>query len=718
MSICKRLGIKNIFGMVGAVVLVTLVGCGGGGGSAGTPSGAAPAAVVAAPLFTSAPDVLTLGVGASQDFSIGGGVAPYTAVSNNAAVGISGVKDLRVTIGGISSGTAEITIRDSLGASVKISLIVSNGSVRALFTTSASDVVVAPGNANAQTYTVGGGAAPYSATSSNATVVSVSIVGDSLKVTGLTAGLANIVILDKLGARLTIAVTVPTVSNLALFTTAPPGVFVAVASAPSYSVGGGTGPYIATSSNTSIATVSLVGSNLTISGVTSGSANIVVRDSTGAVVTVAVTVANAPTQALFTTAPPAVRVAIGAAPDYSVGGGTGPYIATTSDASVATVSVVGSNLKISGVASGSANIVVRDNTGAVVTVAVTVSSASTLALFTTAPPAVTVAIGAAPGYSVGGGTGPYTATTSNASVATVSLSGSNLTISGLATGNANIVVRDSTGAVVTVAVTVPAAGTLALFTTAPSAVTIAIGAAPAYTVSGGTGPYTATSNNAGIATTSLAGSNLTITGVAVGSAIVSVRDSAGTVVNISVTIGTAPIGITPNNATGIIADRLVATITGGTAPFRASVGNLDVASASVSGNQLDITLKQVGTTVVTVLDANNQSIPYTLIVNAATPGIRLSPNPLTVSELDTQPIFLTVYGAAAGTLNVFSSDTSKLVATISGQTVTLITGTSGDRCVPGNAPGGDLNVTITVVDSTRASGSAVVTIRNSVTACP
>ena len=541
---------KNILNLMGGLLLVTLVGCGGGGGSAGTPSGGAPAAVVAAPLFTSAPDVLTLGVGASQDFNIVGGVAPYTAVSNNAAIGISIVKDSRLTIGGVSSGTSEITIRDSLGASVKINLIVSDGIGRVLFTTSASDIVVGPGNSNAQTYTVGGGAAPYAASSSNATVVSVSLVGDSLKVTGLTAGLANVVILDKLGARLTIAVTVPTVSNLALFTTAPP--------------------------------------------------------------------------------------------------------------------------------------------------------------------AITVAIGSAPGYSVGGGAGPYTATSNNTSVATVSLVGSNLTISGVAAGSANIIVRDSTGALITVAVTVPAAGTLALFTMAPPAVTIAIGAMPAYSVGGGTGPYSSTSNNAGVATTSLVGSNLTITGVAVGSAIISVRDNAGTVVNISVTIGTTPIGVTPNNATGIIADRLVATITGGTAPFRASVGNFDVASASVSNvNQLDITLKQVGTTVVTVLDANNQSIPYTLTVNAATPGIRLSPNPLTVSELDTQPISLTVFGAATGAVNVFSSDTSKLVATVSGQTVTLNTGISGNRCVDA-----DLPVTITVVDSTRASGSAVVTIKNSVVSTP
>lgn len=544
----KYLSFKYSLYSIGFSLVVSLFGCGGGGGSAGINPSIGPATSV--PLFTTAPVTLTLGVGAAQDFAIGGGVAPYSAVSNNASVGTSGVNSGRVTVGGISPGNAEITVRDSLGASVKINLTVGSGIARALFTNSASDIVVAPGAVNAQTYTVGGGTAPYSASSSNASAASVSLVGDSLKITGVTTGAANIVILDNLGARLTIAVTV--------------------------------------------------------------------------------------------------------------------------------------------------------------------SAANNLALFTTAPAAVTVAVGASPVFGIGGGTAPYTVSTSNASVASVSLVSSNLTIAGVAPGSANIVVRDSVGAVVTVVVTVPSPPTVALFTTAPSTVTIAVGASPSYTVSGGTGPYTAISNNAGVSTTALAGSNLTINGVGAGSAIISVRDNAGTVVNINVTIATAPLAVTPNNATGIIDDRLVATITGGAPPFRASVGNTNVAVASITnGNQLNITLRQVGSTIVTVLDVNNLSIPYTLTVNAATPGIRLSPNPLAVSELDTQPIFLTVYGAASGALNVFSSDTSKLVATISDQTVTLTTGTSGDRCVPS-----DLGVTITVVDSTRASGSAVVTIRDSVSPCP
>jgi hypothetical protein len=244
---------------------------------------------------------------------------------------------------------------------------------------------------------------------------------------------------------------------------------------------------------------------------------------------------------------------------------------------------------------------------------------------------------------------------------------------------------------------------------------VAIGASPAYTVGGGTAPYTAVSSNAGIATASLAGGNsLIVTGVAVGNATVFVLDSAGTSVTLNVSVGTVALAVTPNSATGIIDDVLVATITGGTPPFRASVGNILVASASVvNQNQLTMKLLQVGQTIVTVLDANNQSVAYSLTSNAATPGIRLSPGAVTVSEFDTQPIFFTVYGSASGAMNVFSSDVTRLVATLANQTVTVTTGTNTNRCVSVDTP-----VTITVVDSTRATGVAIVTIKDNGGVCP
>lgn len=175
------------------------------------------------------------------------------------------------------------------------------------------------------------------------------------------------------------------------------------------------------------------------------------------------------------------------------------------------------------------------------------------------------------------------------------------------------------------------------------------------------------------------------------------------------------LSVTPSNATASINDDLMATIVGGIPPFRASVGNLSVATAVVlNQNQLRIKLLQVGETIVTVLDAKNQSVAYSLISNAATPGIRLSPGAVTISEFDTQPIFFTVFGAAPEIFNVFSSDVTKLTATINGQMITVSTGTSRNRCVDV----AELDVTITVVDSTRATGIATVKIKDNSVTCP
>ena len=611
-----------------------LSACGGGGGSAGTSSGSGlPSVASPTALFTTAPSTLIVGAGSAQEFAIGGGASPYTAVSNNAAIAIAGVKGSQLTLGGVADGAAEITIRDAAGASVTVGMTVSSGPVRALYTTAASSITVAPGLSGAQTYQIGGGAGPYTATSSNVNIASVALAGDLLKVTGVTAGSTTVVIMDSRGATVNLAVTVPTANSLALFSTAPSSVTVPVGASPAYSVGGGMAPYTATSSSTSVATVTLAGNSLTVTGVAAGSASILVRDSAGATLKVDVAVPTPPTSVFFTSS----------------------------------------------------------------------------------PSAITVSIGSAPAYSVGGGTAPYTATSSNTSVATATLSGNNLTVRGVAVGSASIVVRDSAGASVTVAVTVPTTATVDLFSTAPSSVTVAVGASPAYSVGGGTAPYTATSNNAGIATASLSGNSLLITGQAVGSAIILIRDSTGSLVSINVTVGTTALSVTPNNATGIIQDQLIATITGGTPPYTASVGNVLMADASVSGSELKITLKQVGQTIITVIDKNNQSFPYSLTSNAATPGIRLSPGAVTVSENGNEAIFFTVYGSATGALNVFSSDVTRLKAVIADRTVTVTTGSNGNRCVPGP---GDIPVTITVVDSTRASGTATVTIQENKSVCP
>ena len=102
--------------LLGVFLTVLIVAC-GGGGDPGTNSTSS-----TIPLFTTAPDTLTLAPGASQEFTIGGGKAPYSAASDNAAIAIVWVNGNLLDVGGVATGTAGVTIRDSAGASVKVAL--------------------------------------------------------------------------------------------------------------------------------------------------------------------------------------------------------------------------------------------------------------------------------------------------------------------------------------------------------------------------------------------------------------------------------------------------------------------------------------------------------------------------------------------------------------------------------------------------------------------
>ena len=165
---------------------------------------------------------------------------------------------------------------------------------------------------------------------------------------------------------------------------------------------------------------------------------------------------------------------------------------------IATVS--GSNFTVTGVAAGSANVVITDATGTALTLSVTVGSGSSpVALFATAPNAVTLAVGAAGGYTVGGGRPAYAVSSSNAGVASVSLTGNNFTITAVAAGTAQVVIVDASGERLEIAVTVGSSGATALFTTAPDDVRMAVGATATYAIGGGRPAYMVSSSNTAVA---------------------------------------------------------------------------------------------------------------------------------------------------------------------------------------------------------------------------
>ena len=248
-----------------------------------------------------------------------------------------------------------------------------------------------------------------------------------------------------------------------------------------------------------------------------------------------------------------------------------------------------------------------------------------------------------------------------------------------------------------------------IFTTAPAALSLPIGAVRQYEIRGGVAPYTVSTANPRIVKTAYSGEVFTVNAIGQGTAAINVMDNNGGVVSINVTVGD-PLALASGDIKSIVGDQIVVIITGGTPPYRAS--SLDTAiGATINGSNLLLDLRAVSKVDVSVIDALNQTAKINVEVVAGSPQFNLVPIAQTISENSTQPTVLKVIGNV-GALSVRSSDTTLLNAAVSGNSVTLTTGTNGNRCVAGKT-----DVTITVTDSRGAFAISTITIADNPAGC-
>lgn len=142
---------------------------------------------------------------------------------------------------------------------------------------------------------------------------------------------------------------------------------VAPKMAVSVTVGNGTAPFTATSSNVKIATASVTDKTISITGVAEGSAFVKVTDKTGQTGQVIVTVKE-----MLTVDKASVDVEAGKTIDVVVSNGTAPYTATVNDSKVATASVKDNKVTIKGVKAGKTTVTVTDKSKKSATINVTV----------------------------------------------------------------------------------------------------------------------------------------------------------------------------------------------------------------------------------------------------------------------------------------------------------------------------------------------------------
>lgn len=322
-----------------------LAACGGGGGSSGVNPGA-PA------FFTTAPSTLTIASGSAQQFAVGGGATPYTAVSSNSGVAVATVSGDTLTLGAVRSGTATITVRDARGSTASVSITVSPD--QALFTTANGSIIVGIGAAAARSVTIGGGVAPYTATSGNTAVATATVSGSALTIRGVTAGSTTVTVRDAEGTTTSVAVAVRTeVLNVS------PSAYNGFIGDLLYStITGGTAPYTAISGfadavEADIGTLNTTNGDFTVSSsgnvlrmrlkqvVSSGS--VTVRDALGNSGTVTVT-ASANTNTISIQPSPLVISNRAESFEITIYGATGTFNLFSSDPAIISVPAMATGL--------------------------------------------------------------------------------------------------------------------------------------------------------------------------------------------------------------------------------------------------------------------------------------------------------------------------------------------------------------------------------------
>ena len=506
-----------------------------------------------------------------------GDALSYEAASDAPGVATASVSVSEVTVAGEAPGTASITVTatDPGGLSATQTFEVTVRATNDAPTVSSEAIPDQTLEAGAEV-TVDVSAAfsdpdedalSYGAASDAPGVATASVSGSDVTVAGEAPGTATITVTATdpggLSATQTFEVTVratndaPTVSGEAIpDQTLEAGAEVTVDVSGAFSDPDGDAlSYRATSGASSVATVSVSGSNVTVTGEAPGAATITVTatDPGGmsASQTFEVTVSSANHAPTVSDAIPDQTLEEGTQVTVDVSGAFADpdedalsYEATSGAPGVASVSVSGSDVTVAGEAPGTATITVTatdpGGLSASQTFEVTVSSANQAPTVSDAIPDQTLEAGAEVTVDVSGAFSDpdgdalsYEATSGAPSVATVSVSGSDVTVTGEAPGAATITVRatDPGGlsATQTFEVTVSSANQAPTVSAAIPDQTLEEGAQVTLDVSAAFSDpdedalrYEATSDAPGVAMVSVSGSDVTVRGEAPGTAAITV----------------------------------------------------------------------------------------------------------------------------------------------------------------------------------------------------
>lgn len=440
----------------------------------------------------------------------------------------------------------------------------------------------------------------YTATSSDITKATVTLVNNELTITALAEGLATVTVSDAKNHTADISVKV---LDLVV-----PGEHITLlkGNTATRTVSFGNDYKVATT-DAAIATATIANNLLTIEAISKGNALVTVKDLVSEKVqTFSVTVESQPLALSVAT----VALTKGEKVAVAIVSGNSSYTVSVADTAVAAATVSGTTVTVTGVGVGTTKITVKDADDKTAELSLTVNAFS----LTLERNAVEVNADAAVEVAITAGNGNYTLQVADNSKATATIVGDKVRIEGKAAGTTKVTVKDSQNKTAEITVTVKPRG-LSLERTA---LTINAGTTAEVAIFSGNGGYTVQVADNSKVTASVVNNKVRIEGKAAGTTKVTVKDSQNKTAEITVTVKGADLELAQANVEVNVGATADVAIVKGTAPYTVSVINSSVATAQIiGGNKVRITGKAPGATKVTVGDDQAKQAFIMVTVKAA-----------------------------------------------------------------------------------------------------
>ena len=515
----------------------------------------------------------------------------------------------------------------------------------------------------------------YTATSSDITKATVSLVNNELTITALAEGLATVTVSDAKNRTADISVKV---LDLVV-----PGEHITLlkGNTATRTISFGNDYKVATT-DAAIATATIANNLLTIEAISKGNALVTVKDLVSEKVqTFSVTVESQPLALSVAT----VALTKGEKVAVAIVSGNSSYTVSVADTAVAAATVSGTTVTVTGVGVGTTKITVKDADDKTAELSVTVNALS-LALEKTT---VEVNADAAVEVAITAGNGNYTLQVADNSKATATIVGDKVRIEGKAAGTTKVTVKDSQNKTAEITVTVKPRG-LSLERTA---LTINAGTTAEVAIFSGNGGYTVQVADNSKVTASVVNNKVRIEGKAAGTTKVTVKDSQNKTAEISVTVSPRNLTVEKMRVELNAGANTLVTITNGNGGYTALSEDNNKVTAQIEGNGVRITAKAAGTAKVTVKDSANKQVEIVVVVK---------PYNLTVDKTEVE----VNVGATAevairtgnGGYSVPMYDNTKVQVAIVGSTVRITGKAAGET-------------SITVKDSQDKTVEIIVTVK-------